>query len=394
MVSPENAPEEITKAVASLPPEQMFELMKQMKLFIMHQPEEARQLLLHNPQLPYALLQAQVVMRIVDPHQAHDFLHKPRIAVPTFNDSVEILHPIDAMTHHDIYQTEFSSRHSKHVNEPHYEYRQSSFNPAGPYMSNTDLNLAKSNHSAQRNFIHDITLNQEINYQLQPHPVDEIHPPHGPQDPRTIQDIKGLNVSSQNRPYSGNFTRHSQTLSVKPMVDSLRDNSGKSISLLEAPMQTIFTKSFDTVMNVDTLPQNVPVTTSDIRVESRLSNPYIQPTMDNQVLRCDVPHDPRKVYLHGEPLNSISTGLELRHPTNLKNHHPVTLSDLNRDVANSDKATSISSITQEEKTSLILQVLALTDEQIAQLTVEQRQSIILLKEQIAKQTGAAIQGRS
>ena len=59
-VPPENAPEVITKAVASLPPEQMFELMKQMKWFIHQNPQEARQLLLHNPQLAYALLQAQV----------------------------------------------------------------------------------------------------------------------------------------------------------------------------------------------------------------------------------------------------------------------------------------------------------------------------------------------
>lgn len=33
-VSPERAPEAISKVVASLPPEQMFELMKQMKLVI------------------------------------------------------------------------------------------------------------------------------------------------------------------------------------------------------------------------------------------------------------------------------------------------------------------------------------------------------------------------
>jgi len=31
-ISPEDAPESISKAVASLPPEQMFELMKQMKV--------------------------------------------------------------------------------------------------------------------------------------------------------------------------------------------------------------------------------------------------------------------------------------------------------------------------------------------------------------------------
>lgn len=33
-VTPEEAPEAITQAVASLPPEQMFELMKQMKVKI------------------------------------------------------------------------------------------------------------------------------------------------------------------------------------------------------------------------------------------------------------------------------------------------------------------------------------------------------------------------
>lgn len=35
-VQPQEAPESISRAVASLPPEQMFELMKQMKVTIMH----------------------------------------------------------------------------------------------------------------------------------------------------------------------------------------------------------------------------------------------------------------------------------------------------------------------------------------------------------------------
>uniref|UniRef100_A0A3B5MCQ0 Cleavage stimulation factor, 3' pre-RNA, subunit 2 n=1 Tax=Xiphophorus couchianus TaxID=32473 RepID=A0A3B5MCQ0_9TELE len=69
-VSPEEAPESISRAVASLPPEQMFELMKQMKLCVQNSPQEARNMLLQNPQLAYALLQAQVVMRIVDPEIA------------------------------------------------------------------------------------------------------------------------------------------------------------------------------------------------------------------------------------------------------------------------------------------------------------------------------------
>jgi len=73
---PEKAPEAISKAVASLPPEQMFELMKQMKLCIQNNPNEARNMLLQNPQLAYALLQAQVVMRIVDPEVALAILQR------------------------------------------------------------------------------------------------------------------------------------------------------------------------------------------------------------------------------------------------------------------------------------------------------------------------------
>ncbi|XP_036381083.1 cleavage stimulation factor subunit 2-like [Megalops cyprinoides] len=73
---PKEAPESISRAVASLPPEQMFELMKQMKLCVQNNPQEARNMLLQNPQLAYALLQAQVVMRIVDPEIALKMLHR------------------------------------------------------------------------------------------------------------------------------------------------------------------------------------------------------------------------------------------------------------------------------------------------------------------------------
>jgi len=75
-VDPEKAPEAITKAVASLPPEQMFELMKQMKDCIVNNPQEARDMLLKNPQLAYALLQALVVMKVVDPDTSMSMLHK------------------------------------------------------------------------------------------------------------------------------------------------------------------------------------------------------------------------------------------------------------------------------------------------------------------------------
>nr|CAB3234122.1 cleavage stimulation factor subunit 2 [Phallusia mammillata] len=78
----QDAPEAISKAVASLPPEQMFELMKQMKQCIQNNPVEARNMLLQNPQLAYALLQAQVVMRIVDPEIAMKMLHRQNPVQP------------------------------------------------------------------------------------------------------------------------------------------------------------------------------------------------------------------------------------------------------------------------------------------------------------------------
>ena len=42
---------------------------------IQNNPVEARNMLLQNPQLAYALLQAQVVMRIVNPDNALRMLH-------------------------------------------------------------------------------------------------------------------------------------------------------------------------------------------------------------------------------------------------------------------------------------------------------------------------------
>ena len=79
---PGRAPDVVSKAVASLPPEQMFRLMQQMKMCIQNNPHEARTMLLQNPQLAYALLQAQVVMKIVDPETAVTMLHKTPAPVP------------------------------------------------------------------------------------------------------------------------------------------------------------------------------------------------------------------------------------------------------------------------------------------------------------------------
>jgi len=74
------APEAIARTVASMPPERMFELMRQMKDTVLNNPMMARHLLMENPQLAYALLQAQVVMRVVDPKVAYSMLHREQSA--------------------------------------------------------------------------------------------------------------------------------------------------------------------------------------------------------------------------------------------------------------------------------------------------------------------------
>jgi len=54
----------------------MYELMQQMKVCVRNNPNEARQMLLQNPQLAYALLQALVVMRAIEPNTALGMLQK------------------------------------------------------------------------------------------------------------------------------------------------------------------------------------------------------------------------------------------------------------------------------------------------------------------------------
>lgn len=88
---PSDAPEVITKTVVSLPPEQMYELMKQMKTCFQNNPVEARTMLMQNPQLAYALLQAQVVMRIVDPATAVGFLHKAHQMPPILTNDTMVI---------------------------------------------------------------------------------------------------------------------------------------------------------------------------------------------------------------------------------------------------------------------------------------------------------------
>ncbi|EST05173.1 Cleavage stimulation factor subunit 2, hinge domain protein [Kalmanozyma brasiliensis GHG001] len=57
----------ITETLATLPPNQLLDIMSQMKSLVASSPEQARALLTGHPQLAYALFQAMLMMNVVDP---------------------------------------------------------------------------------------------------------------------------------------------------------------------------------------------------------------------------------------------------------------------------------------------------------------------------------------
>ncbi len=68
----------------NLPPEQVVDLMKQMQMIIKEYPNEARNILIQNPQLTYAMLQSLVIMGIIPSSEAINMLHKKR-DMPSMN---------------------------------------------------------------------------------------------------------------------------------------------------------------------------------------------------------------------------------------------------------------------------------------------------------------------
>ncbi|TKY89268.1 hypothetical protein EX895_001799 [Sporisorium graminicola] len=57
----------ITQTLATLPPNQLLDIMSQMKSLVANSPDQARALLSGHPQLAYALFQAMLMMNVVDP---------------------------------------------------------------------------------------------------------------------------------------------------------------------------------------------------------------------------------------------------------------------------------------------------------------------------------------
>jgi hypothetical protein len=65
----------IANVIASSPNGQLMELMSQMKTLVHAHPDQARNLLMANPQLSYALFQAMLVSNIVDQNALQRILH-------------------------------------------------------------------------------------------------------------------------------------------------------------------------------------------------------------------------------------------------------------------------------------------------------------------------------
>lgn len=62
-----SATDVITQTIASLPPNQLMDILTQMKSLTTHAPEQARHLLISHPQLAYAIFHAMLMMNVVDP---------------------------------------------------------------------------------------------------------------------------------------------------------------------------------------------------------------------------------------------------------------------------------------------------------------------------------------
>ncbi|XP_063374417.1 cleavage stimulation factor subunit 2 tau variant [Cydia amplana] len=260
-VEPEKAPEAISKAVATLPPEQMFELMKQMKNCIQNNPSEARNMLLQNPQFAYALLQAQVIMRIVDPATAVSMLH-PSNPVPP------VIHPGDKVP------------------------------VPNPYMPN----MAPPNPQPQPLLVNPV-----------PPPSNQYNPRPPPAAMADI-DLRGARAAA-------------------PMLDQDMRSLPPMPHPVPPPMDNSYPRDPRLAGNFN----------SDPRV--RNADPRTQPKMPQQ-MPPGMPSVAQARTIQGIP----------------------------------------SGASDQEKAALIMQVLQLSDEQIALLPPEQRASILMLKEQIAKST--------
>ncbi|XP_039295458.1 cleavage stimulation factor subunit 2 isoform X2 [Nilaparvata lugens] len=313
-VEPEKAPEAISKAVASLPPEQMFELMKQMKICVQNNPTEARNMLLQNPQLAYALLQAQVVMRIVDPATAVSMLHKTN-PVPQPLQAAEGNNPPPPPPPP---QPRPAGIPPPPINEPHWSpmARNAAPPPPPPPLPNAPPPQPYG------------AMNQDMDMRS----IDpRMGPRVGDQDMRIPPTVPPMPPAPVMPPHRDAFAPQDHTIPPQEFMESFPRDP----------------RAYQRDPRAGMVPPPPPPVAMPPR-------PVAAP---GPVLPPPPPPGPQPPQLS----SAISAGARLT-------------------------AGIPSGATDQEKAALIMQVLQLSEEQIAMLPPEQRQSILVLKEQIAKST--------
>ncbi|ESO01540.1 hypothetical protein HELRODRAFT_112541 [Helobdella robusta] len=364
-VDPEKAPETVSKAVASLPPEQMYELMKQMKLCIQNNPNEARNMLIQNPQLAYGLLQAQIVMKIVDPQLALAMLHRPAEQIPP-------LVPSKKEENSELSKTtnEYNLNDSKSGNQPRLK---------GGLLGDMPVQGGRIMGSPFQN---------EVRNQSLPPPPNRLPPPPQQRTPISHDNLPPFSQHETNRP-EVQMTQQQPRLHpdynarpprVRPegrMLDSdipPRFRGMEGANILPPPPRVGFRGPARGSMDQDVEQRYEHMS----RGSGGGSN--FQP-------------------IHGYPQENRGNepSVPFRRPSN--NHadnmdvdlrggrHVSAGGKVNTDAmgpTGNNSAGGNASVQDQEKAALIMQVLQLSDEQIATLPHDQRQSILILKEQIAR----------
>lgn len=328
----DKAPEQISKVVSSLPPEQMFEIAKQMKHCVLTNPNEARNMLLQNPQLAYALLQMLVVMKAVDVNTASSILYKPN--------------PVPVMIPHGNPVPGFIPQQQipNHMVMPQPQAQQQ----PPPLMSAMHQNMYDP---------HDYSRGP-LPPQPGPQNFDQRH-----LDPRLRQNDNRASEIYDPRLASANQTASGGT--PAPMDPRLR---GQAFDPRHLPQQPTNTPIQQTIIRPNVVPS---VSTTQAPIDPRITNQQQQPIFNKQ-------------NFVGQPVSSSTASGNTPTPVCAPTQQ-VPASQPAQVSSTTQPSQASMNQTEAEKAQLIMQVLSLTEHQINMLPADQRQSILALRQQFQQQ---------
>lgn len=300
-IEPDKAPETIAKIITSYPPEQLYDLVRNLKACAMTNKNETRNMLLQNPQLAYAVLQALVAVKCIDIHQASQMLYRqnhPPIMIQPAN-----VGPVPAPTNMGMPPPQ---------QQP----------PPGHMMMNQGLPPMQA-------------------------------PPPGMMQPQQPPPVHNPWPTPEQQQHLGEpFNRGPMPAPVHSVFDQrhmdprVRDGTAPVIQQQPLP----------------------PANSHDPRIRGQTFDPRIM--QQNQ---------PNPMAARGPPVNvpqPVPPPTQAAGPRGPKPPVPAGASPQNAPATPSQE--------EQDKAKLIMQVLSLTDQQIAMLPPEQRQQILILKEQFSR----------